>query len=36
MNNGVAYYFTSDDFGWCTECFIYFFVDVINPGRYYA
>ena len=36
MSNGVGYYFTSDDFGWCTGCFIYFFVDITVPGRYYV
>jgi hypothetical protein len=35
MNNGVAYYFTENDFGWCTRCFIYMFAEIKNPGRYY-
>ena len=36
MSNGVGFYFTADDYGWCTRCYIYFFANVINDGRYYV
>ena len=36
LSNGVGYYFTENDYGWCTRCFIYFYVEVMNPGRYYV
>lgn len=36
ISNGVGYYFTENDFGWCTRCFVYFYVEVKNPGRYYV
>jgi hypothetical protein len=36
LSNGVGYYFTENDFGWCTRCFVYFYVEVQNPGRYYV
>lgn len=36
ISNGVGYYITESDFGWCTKCIIYFYAEVINPGRYYV
>jgi hypothetical protein len=36
MSNGVGFYFTENDNGWCTACKIYFFAEVLNGGRYYA
>ena len=36
LSNGVGYYFTENDYGWCTRCFVYFYVEVMNPGRYYV
>jgi len=36
MTNGVGYYFTDDDYNWCTRCFVYYYVEVLNPGRYYV
>ena len=35
MSNGVGFYFTNEDYGWCTMCFVYFYVEIQNPGRYY-
>lgn len=36
ISNGVGYYFTENDFGWCTRCFVYFYVEITVPGRYYV
>jgi hypothetical protein len=36
ISNGVGYYFTENDYGWCTRCFVYFYVEVTTPGRYYV
>lgn len=36
IQNGKAYFFNSDDYFWCTKCYTYIMVDVINPGRYYV
>lgn len=35
LQNGVGTYFTDGDQGWCSRCFVYFYVEVKNPGRYY-
>ena len=35
VNNGVGFYFTENDFGFCNRCFVYLYVEVTNPGRYY-
>lgn len=35
VNNGVGFYITSSDYGWCTRCNIYFFANIKNDGRYY-
>jgi hypothetical protein len=36
ISNGAGYYFTENDYAWCTRCFVYFYVEVKNPGRYYV
>ena len=36
LSSGVGFYFTNSDYGWCTGCYIYFLVDVIQDGRYYV
>jgi len=36
LSNGVGFTFTENDYGWCTSCYVYLLVDVINDGRYYA
>lgn len=36
ISNGVGYYFTENDYGWCTRCYVYYYVEVTNPGRYYV
>jgi len=36
MSNGIWILFTSGDYGWCTVCLVYDFVEVINEGRYYV
>lgn len=36
LQNGVGVYFTENDQGWCTRCFVYFYIEVLNPGRYYV
>jgi len=35
ITNGAGYYFTENDYGWCTRCFVYFYIEVMVPGRYY-
>jgi hypothetical protein len=35
LSNGVGYSFTENDNGWCTGCYVYLLVDVIEGGRYY-
>lgn len=36
LSNGVGFYFTENDYGWCTKCFVYLYADLINDGRYYV
>ena len=36
ISEGAGYYFTANDYGWCTRCFIYFYVEITNGGRYYV
>ena len=36
FSTGVGYYFTENDFGWCTNCYVYLMLDVINGAKYYA
>lgn len=36
ISDGAGYYFTENDFGWCVQCFVYFYVEVVNSGRYYV
>jgi hypothetical protein len=36
LTNGVGFAFTEGDYGWCTSCYIYLLLDVINDGRYYV
>jgi hypothetical protein len=36
LPKGVGYSFTENDYGWCTGCYVYLLVDIINEGRYYA
>jgi hypothetical protein len=28
--------FTSNDYNFCTQCYVYFLVDVVNSGNYYV
>lgn len=36
LKQGVGYMFTENDFGWCTNCYIYVLADVYTDGRYYV
>jgi hypothetical protein len=31
----MGYYFTESDVGWCTNCYVYLMLDVINGAKYY-
>jgi hypothetical protein len=35
ISNGAGFYFTEDDIGWCTRCYVYLYVEITTPGRYY-
>lgn len=36
ISNGAGFYFTEDDNGWCTRCYVYLYVEITVPGRYYV
>ena len=36
ISNGAGFYLTSDDVAWCTQCTVYFYVEITIPGRYYV
>ena len=35
IDTGKVFRFTSYDSGWCTKCYVYLILDVVDIGRYY-
>lgn len=36
IGEGVAIKFTVNDYYFCTQCYVYFLIDVIDAGNYYV
>jgi hypothetical protein len=36
LSNGKAFKFSSDDAGWCTNCTVYYLIDISDASYYYV